>query len=78
MARYCGDGWLMNTKGPGLFAIRFDPSHLTTSGSPIQVLSAVARDASTGAAHFACASDGTLAFVPATSEQKPSSGSWPG
>ena len=67
MAHYCGDGWLMYPKGPGLFAIRFDPSHLTTSGSPIQVLSAVARDASTGAAHFACASDGTLAFVPGSS-----------
>ncbi len=25
MARYCGDGWLMYLKGPGLFAIRFDP-----------------------------------------------------
>ncbi len=31
------------------------------------MLSAVARDASTGAAHFACASDGTLAFVPGSS-----------
>ncbi len=30
------------------------------------MLSAVSRDARTGAAHFACASDGTLAFVPGT------------
>ena len=33
----------------------------------MQVLPAIARDASTGAAHFSCANDGTLAFVPGTS-----------
>jgi hypothetical protein len=67
MARYCGDGWLMYSKGAALFAVRFDPVRLAVSGSPIQVLSAVARDGSTGAGHFACARDGTLAIVPGTS-----------
>ena len=64
MVRSCGDGWLMYSKGPGLYAVRFDHERMTTSGAPVQVLSAISRDASTGAAHFACASDGTLAYVP--------------
>ena len=67
MARYCGDGRLLYTKGPGLFSVGFDPERLTTSGDPAQVVPAVARDPSTGAAHFACSRDGMLAFVPATS-----------
>ncbi len=33
----------------------------------MHVAPAIARDASTGAAHFSCASDGTLAYVAATS-----------
>ena len=67
MARYCGDGRLLYSKGPGLLSIAFDPDRLATSGEPVQVMSAIARDASTGAAHFACASDGTLAVVPGSS-----------
>jgi serine/threonine-protein kinase len=67
MARYCGDGRLLYSKGPGLFSIAFDPDRLATSGDPVQVMPAIARDASTGAAHFACARDGTLAVVPGSS-----------
>jgi serine/threonine-protein kinase len=67
MARYCGHGRLLYSKGPGLFAVGFDPERLAVSGEPVQVVPALARDASTGAAHFSCATDGTLAFVPATS-----------
>ena len=67
MARYCGDGHLMFTKGAALYSTAFDPDELKTSGEAVQVAPAVARDASTGAAHFGCASDGTLAYVPATS-----------
>ena len=67
MARYCGDGRLLYSKGAGLFSVAFDPDRLTTSGDPIPVVPTVARDASTGAAHFSCANDGTLAFVPGTS-----------
>jgi serine/threonine-protein kinase len=67
MARYCGDGRLLYSKGAGLFAVAFDPDRLTTSGDPVQVVPTIARDGSTGAAHFACANDGTLAFVPGTS-----------
>jgi serine/threonine-protein kinase len=67
MARYCGDGRLLYSKGPGLFSIAFDPDRLATSGEPVQVMPAIARDRSTGAAHFACARDGTLAVVPGSS-----------
>ena len=67
MARYCGDGRLLYSKAAGLYSIAFDPERLTIAGEPIEVSPGVARDASTGAAHFACASDGTLAFVPSTS-----------
>jgi serine/threonine protein kinase/Tol biopolymer transport system component len=64
MARYCGSGHLVYSRGPALFAIAFDPDRLTTTGSPVQVVPAVMRDPTTGAAHFDCAQDGTLAFVP--------------
>ncbi|HET7216890.1 MAG TPA: protein kinase, partial [Vicinamibacterales bacterium] len=67
MARYCGDGHLLYSKGPALFAVGFDPDALAVTGTPVQVLPAVRRDPSTGAAHFDCASDHTLAFVPASS-----------
>jgi Tol biopolymer transport system component/predicted Ser/Thr protein kinase len=67
MARYCGDGRLLYSKGASLFAVAFDPDRLVTSGEPVQVIPALARDASTGAAHFACAGDGTLAYVPGSS-----------
>jgi eukaryotic-like serine/threonine-protein kinase len=72
MARYCGDGRLLFTRGAALYSIAFDPEGLTSSGDAVQVVPAIARDASTGAAHFACAGDGTLAYVPATalSEQR--------
>ena len=67
MACYCGDGHLLFTRGGALYSIAFDPDRLATSGDAVQVASAVARDASTGAAHFTCASDGTLAYVPGSS-----------
>ena len=67
MARYCGDGRLRYLKGAGVFSVAFYPERLTTSGEPVQAIPAVARDASTGASHFSCANDGTLAFVPGSS-----------
>jgi len=67
MARYCGDHHLVYSKGPALFAVPFDPERLTITGSPVQIVAGVERDSSTGAAHFDCADDGTLAFVPGSS-----------
>jgi serine/threonine protein kinase/Tol biopolymer transport system component len=63
MARYCGDH-LVYSKGPALFAAPFDPERLSTTGPPVQIVAGVERDSSTGAAHFDCANDGTLAFIP--------------
>jgi len=64
MARYCGDQHLIYSKGAALFAVPFDPERLTTTGPPVQIVAGVERDSSTGAAHFDCADNGTLAFVP--------------
>jgi hypothetical protein len=64
MARYSTTGHLILSRGPALYAVPFDPDTLTTTGSPIQVVQGVERDVTTGAAHFACAADGTLAMVP--------------
>ena len=46
-----------------LFAVRFDPRRLEVVGQPTPVLEGVAGDPSSGAAHFAVATDGTLAVV---------------
>jgi serine/threonine-protein kinase len=64
MARYSGSGHLILSRGPALYAVSFDPETLTTKGSPTQVVQAVERDVTTGAAHFACALDGTFAMAP--------------
>ncbi len=44
MARYCGDGHLLYSRGPALLAIGFDPKTLTTTGSPVQLMQGVGRD----------------------------------
>ena len=64
MARYVKSGHLIFSRGPALYAIAFNPDTLTTQGVAKQVVQGVERDSTTGAAHFACADDGTLAYVP--------------
>ncbi len=64
MARYAVGGYLILSRGPALYAVPFDPETLTAKGSPTQVVQAVERDLTTGASHFSCAADGTLAMVP--------------
>jgi serine/threonine-protein kinase len=65
MARYASSGHLILSRGPALYAVQFNPDTLTATGTPTQVVPLVERDVTTGAAHFACAADGTLAMVPA-------------
>ncbi len=36
MARYCGDGRLLFTRGAALYSIAFDPERLTSSGDAVQ------------------------------------------
>ncbi len=64
MARYVPTGHLIFAREGILYAVGFDPASLTTHGKPIAVLPGVAGDKTTGAAHFAIAGDGTLAYVP--------------
>jgi hypothetical protein len=64
MARYSTTGHLILVARSGSYAVPFDPDTLTTNGNPTQVVQGVERDVTTGAAHFACAADGTLAIVP--------------
>jgi Tol biopolymer transport system component len=64
MARYVPTGHLIFAREGVLYAVGFDPGSLTTHGKPMAVLSGVAGDKTTGAAHFAIAGDGTLAYVP--------------
>jgi serine/threonine-protein kinase len=64
MARYVPTGHLIFAREGILYAVGFDPGSLTTHGKPMAVLPGVAGDKTTGAAHFAIAGDGTLAYVP--------------
>jgi serine/threonine protein kinase/Tol biopolymer transport system component len=64
MARYCANRHLVYAKGATLFAVSFDPDLLTVSGNAVPIVEGVERDVSTGAAHFDCAADGTLTYVP--------------
>ena len=64
MARYVPTGHLVFARGGGLYAIGFNPDTLTTSGAAEPILQGVAGDATTGAAQFSIAHDGTMAYVP--------------
>src|SRR4030095_1831488 len=66
-ARYIGSNILVFARQAKLFAVRFDPSSLSISGTPIQVLDGVthalygqAGITWTGAAQYAVGQDGTL------------------
>ena len=66
-ARYVPTGHLLFMRGAMLYAVRFDPNRLTTSGAPVAVVDGVNGDTTTGAAHLAVANDGTLAYMPGSS-----------
>jgi hypothetical protein len=59
-ARYASSGHLLVLRGDTLWAARFDPDTLTLRGQP---LPAVRGLDPAGTAHFATASNGTLAYV---------------
>jgi len=64
MARACGVGRVIYSKGTSLFSVPIDPDRLEVTGTPVEIVQGVERDASTGAAHFDCSDDGTLSYVP--------------
>ena len=64
MARGCGVGRVIYSKSTSLYSVAIDPDRLQVTGAPVEIVQGVERDASTGAAHFDCSDDGTLAYVP--------------
>jgi serine/threonine-protein kinase len=63
-ARYIPSGHLVLARNGALYAVPFDLGRLSVTGDPVQVLTGVATDPSTGAAHFAISSTATLAYLP--------------
>jgi len=66
MARACGRDHLVYSKGTSLYAVPFNAERLQVTGAAVEIVEGVERDASTGAAHFDCSSEGTLVYVPGT------------
>jgi Tol biopolymer transport system component len=61
--RYVSAGFLVFARGGGLFAIRFDPRRLTTSGEAVPVVDGVWTDRTSGTAHYAVSREGTLVYA---------------
>jgi Tol biopolymer transport system component len=70
MARYAPPDRLVYALEGILYSVAFDPKRLSVSGDPSAVVEGVAGDASSGAAHFDIADDGTLVFVPGAAGQR--------
>ena len=68
MARACGNSHLVYSRGSSLYSVPFDPERLQVTGPAVEILQGVERDSSTGAAHFDCSAEGTLAFVPGSTQ----------
>jgi serine/threonine-protein kinase len=69
MARFVPPDTLVYARAGVLYAVGFDPDRLVVTGQPRPVLQGVASDPGSGAAHFALASDGTLAVVQGAGSQ---------
>ncbi len=76
MARYSRSGHLLFVRNNALFAVRFDPGSLRTSGGPVPVLSDVDARPSDAFAAFAISRNGTLAAVRALQWQQSSRVVW--
>jgi len=64
MARYASTGHLLFLRGKVLYAVPFDPARGTAGASPVPVIDGVSGDVTTGAANYAMADSGAIAFVP--------------
>ncbi|MDQ3168852.1 MAG: protein kinase [Acidobacteriota bacterium] len=64
MARHAPTGHLVFARGGSLFAVRFDASTVTVSGTPVSILQGLGGDLTTGAAHMSWSRNGTFAYVP--------------
>jgi len=63
-ARYLPTGHLVFARGDALYAVRFDPSSLTTSGAPVRIVDDVLSWGDTGWAAYAFSGNGSLVYVP--------------
>jgi eukaryotic-like serine/threonine-protein kinase len=65
-ARYVATGHLVYAAADGVHAIGFDPRHLTVEGPVLSTLAGVRRSSGrrSGAAQFAVADNGSIAYVP--------------
>jgi serine/threonine-protein kinase len=66
--RYVSSGHLVFSSGGTLQAVAFDPERLEVYGTPAPVLQDTLTTATTGAANFSVADDGTLAYLSGTRE----------
>ncbi len=65
--RYVSSGHLLFAQEGSVFAVRFDPERLETTGSPVPVLQEVRSNTAThGSSQFATSDNGTLAYVTGT------------
>jgi len=62
--RYSASGHVLYAHDGKIFAIRFDPERLETSGEPFQVLEGVLMSRNTGAANYDVSASGDLAYIP--------------
>ncbi len=62
--RYVPTGHLLFARSDALLTVSFDLERLQVTGTPVQVLSAVAFFQGLGASHFAFANNGTLIYLP--------------
>jgi Tol biopolymer transport system component/predicted Ser/Thr protein kinase len=67
MARYVPTGYLIYSHTGALFAVGFDLDRLEVTGTSFPVVENVSSDVTTGASHFACSSNGVLAYIPGRS-----------
>ncbi len=64
MARYVAPGELVYAHDSVLYAVPFDPASLRVTGTPVPVVDQVSGNSGSGAAFFAVAANGTLAYAP--------------
>jgi eukaryotic-like serine/threonine-protein kinase len=66
--RYSATGHIVFARNGELLAVRFDADRLVVSGKPVAVLDGVLMSRNTGAANFALAANGDLAYIPGIAE----------
>ena len=66
--RYATTGHLVYARGGSLFAVPFDAKKLVVTGQPFPVLDGIFSSRNTGAADFAIAANGDLAYIPGPTE----------